>query len=192
MLILAPLRRLLARRPWLYWAVVAALALLAGGLVAQAAARVEAAKEAWGTTRAVVVAVVDIGPGDSLADATEVRRLPAPLVPVDGVEELDPAATARQRIATGEMIVTHDVAAIAGPQALLAAGWLAVAVAEPVPSGAGPGDEVSVASGGVVLAGDAVVVGTNGESLLIGVPAAAAAQVAQAAATGDVAVLIKP
>jgi hypothetical protein len=99
---------------------------------------------------------------------------------------------ARQRIAAGEIVVAHDVSPNAAPQSLIPAGWLAVAVAEPVASGATVGDAVSVATGGIVVAPDGLVVAVVGEALLVAVPADEAAQVAQAASTGDVAVLIRP
>ena len=51
---------------------------------------------------------------------------------------------------------------------------------------------VTVATGGVVIAADGVVVGVVGEALLVAVPADAAPQVAHAASTGDVAVLLRP
>jgi hypothetical protein len=105
---------------------------------------------------------------------------------------LDATAVARQRIAAGEMIVTHDVSPTDAPQSRIPAGWLAVAVAEPVGSGASVGDAVSVATGGIVVAADGLIVGVAGEALLVAVPADEAAQVAQAASTGDVAVLIHP
>ena len=120
------------------------------------------------------------------------REVPAPIVPVDAVAELDADAVARQRIAAGEIVVVHDVSPTAAPQSLIPAGWLAVAVSEPVASGAAVGDAVSVATGGIVVATDGVVVGVVGEALLVAVPADEAAHVAQAAATGDVAVLIRP
>jgi len=191
MSVLAQLRRLLARRPWLYWAAVGALALMIGVLVAQATSQVEAARESWGETQTVIVAAADIAPGDPLVGATESRDLPAPMVPDGAVTEVDPAATATQRVAAGETVMMHDVASVNGPQALIPDGWLAVAVAEPVASGARVGDDVSVASGGIVIAPAAVVVGLTGESVLVAVAAGEAAQVAQAATSGDVALLLK-
>lgn len=191
MSVLAQIRRVLARRPWLYWAAVGALALMIGVLVAQATSRVEAARASWGETRVVIVAVVDIAPGDSLAGATEPHELPAPMVPAGAVTELDAGATATQRVAVGEVVMIHDVASVSGPQALIPDGWLAVAVAEPVASGASVGDDVSVASGGIVIAGDGVVVGAAGESVLVAVPDVEAPQVAQAATSGDIALLLK-
>lgn len=191
MSVLAQLRRLLARRPWLYWTAVGALALMIGVLVAQATSQVEAARESWGETRTVIVAAADIAPGDPLAGATASRDVPAPMVPDGAVTELDPTATATQRVAAGETVMMHDVASVSGPRALIPDGWLAVAIAEPVGSGVRTGDAVSVASGGLVIAEDGVVVGATGEAVLVAVPAGEAAQVARAVASGDVALLLK-
>ena len=58
-------------------------------------------------------------------------------------------------------------------------------------TGAQVGDGVTVATGGVVIAADGVVVGIVGDGLLVAVPADEAPQVAHAAATGDVAVLLE-
>jgi hypothetical protein len=192
MSIAARLRLGLARSPWLYWAIVAVLAGSAGLLVLRAASGVDAARESWGETREVVVASQTIEPGAPLDGSVSRRDLPSPVVPVDAVVELDPAAVARQRIAAGEIVVVHDVSPDAAPQSLIPEGWLAVAVSEPVASGASVGDTVSVATGGIVVAADGLVVGVIGEALLVAVPADEAAQVAQAASTGDVAVLIRP
>jgi hypothetical protein len=192
MVLLAHVRRVLAQHPWVYWAGVAGLAMLAGLLVARAAAGVDDAKAAWGEPRPVLVAVADIAPGSPLAGATELRSLPSPVAPDAAVSEIAAGATARQRIATGEIVVEHDVAPTGSPQALIPEGWLAVAIAEPVPSGAGVGDAVGVSSGGVLLARDAVVVGATADAILVAVPAGVAPQVAHAAAGGDVAVLVAP
>jgi hypothetical protein len=188
----ARLRLGLARSPWLYWAIVAALAGAAGLLVLRAASGVDAARESWGETRHVLVARQTIEQGAPLDGSVSTREVPSPVVPVDAVSDLDAEAVARQRIATGEIVVAHDVSPSAAPQSLIPAGWLAVAVSEPVASGAAVGDTVSVATGGIVVASDGLIVGVVGEALLVAVPADEAAQVAQAASTGDVAVLIRP
>jgi hypothetical protein len=47
-------------------------------------------------------------------------------------------------------------------------------------------------AGGVVLAGDGVVVGRSGEVVLVAVPATDAPQVAHAAATGELSLLLMP
>ncbi len=86
--------------------------------------------------------------------------------------------------------MAHDVSAVDGPQALIPPGWLSVAIAEPVASGVRLGDQVAVATGGLLLADDGLVVGIVGDAVLVAVPAETAPQVAQAASTGDVALLI--
>ena len=64
--VVARLRHVLARRPWLYWTGVALLAIGVGAVVASAAATVDEARRAWGEPRSVVVATVDLEPGDAL------------------------------------------------------------------------------------------------------------------------------
>ena len=190
MMVLVHVRRVLAKRPWLYWVGVGGLALLAGVIVSQAASGIDDAKAAWGRPHTVFVAVVDIEPGAPLTGAAGRREIPTPLVPPGAATEIVADAIARQRIGQGEVVMAHDVGATGGPQALIPDGWLAVGIAEPVPSGARVGDDVAVASGGITLVDDGVVVGVDAESALVAVPAHAAAQVAQAASTGDVALLI--
>ena len=65
-------------------------------------------------------------------------------------------------------------------------------MAEAVPSGAAVGDHVVAAGGGVVLADDAVVVGLTADAVLVAVPVDEAALVAQAAASGELALLLVP
>lgn len=191
MSIAARVRLTLARSPWMYWAVVAALAGAAGLFVMRTADGVDAARESWGRPHRVVVAARDIEPGAALDGVVELRQLPSPMIPATALTELPTAAVARQRIAAGEVIVTHDVSSAAAPQSLIPDGWLAVAIAEPVATGARTGDRVTVTAGGVVLAADGVVVGGAEGVLLVAVPAGAAPQVAHAGSTGDVAVLLQ-
>jgi hypothetical protein len=188
----ARLRLTLARSPWLYWAIVATLAGAAGLLVMRAVGGIEAQRAGWGRAREVLVAQRDVAPGDPLAGVVASRPLPAPMIPPEAVTAVDEAAVARQRIAAGEVVVGHDVAAAGAPQSLIPVGWLAVAVAEPVASGAQVGDAVAVATAGVVLAAEGLVVGIVGAALIVAVPAAEAAQVAHAASAGDVSVLLQP
>jgi hypothetical protein len=190
--LVARVRHVLARRPWLYWLGVFVLAAIAGLIVADAAARVDAARRSWGVTRPVVVAVADVAPGEALDDLTEMQPLPEPMVPAEALSVLPAERTARQHIAAGEIVTAHDVAATAGPRSLIPDGWQAVPVAEPVPSGVAVGDDVAVASGGIVVADEGVVVGALADGVLVAVPADAAAQVAQAAATAELTLLLKP
>lgn len=186
----ARVRHVLARRPWLYWLFVAAVAAGAGLVVADAASQVDAARRSWGSEQAVLVATADIAPGDRLADVVADRSLPNPMVPAAAVVTLDDDATARQHIGVGEVVVDHDLASTSGPQGLMPAGWQAVAVAEPVPTGVAVGDRVAAASGGIVLAPDGVVVGQLADGLLVAFPADVAPHVAHAATTGDLALLV--
>ncbi|HET9547558.1 MAG TPA: hypothetical protein VFO97_06960 [Desertimonas sp.] len=192
MSIVARLRQLLARSPWLYWAIVAVLAGSAGLLVMRAAGGVDAARQSWGETRRVLVARSDIEPGAALDGVAEPRQLPAPMVPVAALTDLEAGALARQRVAAGEVIVAHDVAPSGAPQSLIPDGWLAVAVAERVGSGARVGDGVTLAAGGVVIAAEGAVVGSASDALLVAVPADEAPRVAHAVASGDVALLLRP
>jgi hypothetical protein len=188
----ARLRHVLARRPWLYWLAVLALAAAAGLVVADAAAGIDAARRSWGTTRPVAVTTVDVAPGETVSGRIAVRSVPEPMIPPDALEEVAPTAIARQRLAAGEMVMAHDVAATDGPQALIPDGWRAVAVAELVPSGAAAGDAVSVASGGILVTDDGVVVGELAEGVLVAVPSDVAATVAHAAVTGELSLLLEP
>jgi hypothetical protein len=189
---LARVRHVLARRPWLYWAAVVALAAGAALAAGHAAASVDDARRQWGATREVVVATADLAPGEALAGHVEMRRRPGPMIPNGALTTFEPAIRARQHVSTGEILVRPDVAATGSPQDMIPAGWAAVAVAEAVPSGAHVGDTVSAASGGVVLAEQGIVVGRGGEVVLLAVPAAEAAQVAAASATGELALLLHP
>ena len=115
------------------------------------------------------------------------------MVPADAVADSSADAVARQHIAAGEVDrrprrLTHRRAAVVDPRRLACrrrrrAGGVGRR-RRATPS--------SVATGGVVVAADGVVVGVVGEALLVAVPADEAPQVAQAASTGDVAVLIQP
>lgn len=187
---LARLRHVLARRPWLYWLAIAAVAVSGALVAARAVTSVEAARDEWGAPRTVLVATASVSPGEAIAGVVERRAVPGPIVPAGALGELPDAAVARQRIAAGEIIVEHDVAATADPQARIPPGWHAVAVAEPVASGADVGDEVVAVAGGVVLAASGVVVGTPGGSVLVAVPAPDAPAVAMAATTGELTLLL--
>jgi hypothetical protein len=185
-------RHVLARRPWLHWTAVLVLAAGAGWSVAAGAAGVDDARRSWGTTRDVLVATADIAPGDELTGRTVVRARPVPVVAEATIDSLPAGAVARQHITAGEAVVSADVAPASGPQALIPPGSVAVAVAEAVPSGAAVGDHVVAASGGAILAPEAVVVGRTADAVLVAVPLDEAAPVARAATSGDLALLLAP
>ncbi len=190
--LVARARHVLARHPSLYWIAVTALAAAGAAAVADATAAVDVARREWGADRPVLVATADVVPGEPLAGRVEAVHRPAPTVPDAALVEVPVGAVARQRIAAGEVLVEPDVASPAGPRALVPPGWLAVAVAEPVPSGAGVGDPVIAAGDGAVLASDGVVVGRHDTAVLVAVPAEDAPAVARAAADGTLALLLAP
>jgi hypothetical protein len=185
-------RHLLARRPWLYWLAVAVVAAAAGAVVANAMAAVAEQRRAWGTPQRVVVATRDAEAGEPVGLVAAIASWPAPMLPPSAVRVVDPAAVLRRPVADGEVIVADDIAATAGPQALIPPGWLGVPVPEAVPSGVVTGALVTVISGGIVLATDAVIAGTLTEGVLVAVPSADAPLVAQAATTGDVVISLQP
>ena len=166
---------------------------LAGWAVAAAAAGVDDARRAWGATREVVVATEDLAPGEPLSGRVDVRPAPgAGRRRRRASTSVPSGATARQHVAAGETVVAADVAATGGPQALIPAGWVAVAVAEAVPVGAAIGDRVALVGGGVLLAAEGVVVGRTTEALLVAVPAGDGPPVAHASSTGELALLLLP
>jgi len=65
-------RRLLAKRPWLYWLVVGAAALGVAASMLERSDRIDDARDAWGETTTVWVATRSLAPGDAvLAEARE-------------------------------------------------------------------------------------------------------------------------
>lgn len=190
---LARVRHQLARRPWLYWLAVAGAAGVVGLVVADATSRVESARRVWGRDRSVLVAQRDAEPGDLLADVAVTAVRPEPLVPAAALDEAaGPEARLRQHVRAGEVLVDADVVATADPAALIPTDWRALAVAEPVPSGADVGDRVEIAAGGVRLSEDGVVVGLRDDAVLVAVPADVAPMVALAASSGEAVLLLAP
>ncbi|MFV0306927.1 MAG: hypothetical protein ACK5OX_04210 [Desertimonas sp.] len=190
---IARVRHQLARRPWLYWAAVAALAVAAGVTVSDAVGRVDDARRAWGDDDTVLVAGRDGAPGDLVRELASSEARPAPMIPDGALREAPtPDAVMRQHVRAGEVLVDADVVATAEPAALVPEGWRAVAIGEPVPSGAIVGDHVEVAAGGVVLSAEGVVVGRSDGSVLVAVPRNAAATVAHAATIGEAVLLLAP
>jgi hypothetical protein len=165
----ARLRRLLARHPALRWI---AIVVTCGGFVLSTWSHrtdVADARSAWGSTSRLWVAEADVAPGEPL----EARSIEVP----DAVAPADPAVTdpsgsaARQRVGRGEIITAVDVAGGSGALALVPDGWIVVAVAERVPSGAQVGDRVTVVAEGSVIAEAGLVVGVGEVATSIAVPA---------------------
>lgn len=183
-------RRLVARRPWVHWVLVATLASATATEFAGRLGEVAEARDAWGTTRPVLVAAVAAAPGEQLV--VDVADVPAAVVPPGAIPaERASGLIARQYVGPGEMITEADVAG-SGELALVPPGWLAVPVAESPPSGAAPGERVQLVSDGMVIAPDAVVAGRHDDITLIAVPGDVAPVVPAAAQAGSLVVLRAP
>jgi hypothetical protein len=176
-------RRTLARHPWLYWfgclAAGVALALLVGGHVT----RLDEARRSWAQTGRVLVATTDHRAGD-LLQAKSVE-MPLAVIPPDAIDTVgaasDDGTIVRQRVSTGEVVVSADLAVPGGPAALADPGTLVVGITDPMARGVRVGLEVRIVAEGIVLADDAHVVEVSDEVIFVAVGAEAAAMVAAAA-----------
>lgn len=185
-------RRILVKRPWIYWSIVAFAALGAAATMLDRVDRVDAERESWGAAQTVLVATADHEPGERLT--VETRQVARAILPAGAVTELAEidGAVARQRIGAGEIINAVDLATGDGPQAMTPPDWLAVPVVESPRSAAGLGDRVLVASDGFVISTDAIVVGGHDDVTLVAVPADEAPGVAAADGVGAVTLLLRP
>lgn len=178
-------RWFLARRPWVYWLVVASLAAVVVAGVSDRLAAVERARSEWGDTRSVWVADADIEIGEAVV-ATR-RQLPSVAVPDAALDATlaEPDGLARQRIRHGEVIVDADVASRSGPAAIAESGQVVVAVDDPLLATAvdelTAGLGVAVYADGVLLTDHAEIADVIGGVVFVAVPANDAAVVTAAA-----------
>ncbi len=182
-------RRLAVRHRWLTAVAPVLLGLGTYLAVERADDAAVAARDEWGDVEAVWVAVSAAKAGGVVAVVR--RDVPSGLVP-DGAVPVDDdidGLTARRAIGAGEIVVDTDLDARPAPLALVPDGWLVVPIVESPPSGAGVGERVVLASDGVVLADDAVVVESGDSRTLVAVPVAEAPLIAFAASSAGVAVL---
>lgn len=180
------LRMVLARRPWIHWLMVGLLAIAVAAAVAVSQAGVKRERDSWGRTKRVLVATRDVLPGQALSGATEQHDVPIAVAPTSAltpsVARRGGDMTAVQQIAIGEIIVTADVTEAAGPAALLPPGWLAVDITDVADPGLFTlGDAAAVLADGRTVAADAIVIALTTTDVVVGVSAADAAAVADAA-----------
>jgi len=187
-------RRLVARRPWIYWVACVIVAAAVAMLVAGHVARLDAARRSWADTGRVLVATGDHVPGDRLQAHTV--DMPLAVLPPDAVDPtsqaIDDRAIVRQRVSIGEVVVAADLAVADGPAALADPGTLAVGITDPLARDVRIGLEVQVVSEGVVLADGARVVGVAEEVIFVAVQAQAAATVAAAAHDSAASIVFVP
>jgi flagella basal body P-ring formation protein FlgA len=183
-------RLVLARRPWIYWAVVAALATIAAVAVHGQLASIEAERDRWGTSRSVLVATRQLEPGDVIT--AELVALPVAALPAAALVEPPTDAVVRQRVAAGEVLTELDIAHAVGPAALAEPGLVVVALSDPLARNVAAGQRVKVAADGVVLADQAEVTEVIDDVIFVAVPDREAVAVAAAAQHGSATLLYLP
>jgi hypothetical protein len=183
-------RLVLARRPWLYWAVVATVAAGAGLIVHAEMTSVAAARDRWGSTRLVLVAGRQLEPGDPVE--AELTAVPLALIPDGALSDRSGGALVRQRIADGEVLTELDVTSRNGPAALAEPGTAVVALSDPLARGVTVGLDVQVTADGLVVAEVARVTGVVDDVIFVAVSVAEAPTVAAAAQQGIASLLYLP
>lgn len=188
----AGLRRVLTRRPWVYWVVVTALAAALAAATQANLTEVRRARDSWGDSTTVWVATSDVARGQPVAGRVVLRQFATAMVPANAVFAAEIPGVARQQISAGEVVTTFDVTADDDQLALVPVGWLAVVVIESPRSGAAVGSQVRLAADGVVIADEALVIGDVDGATLVAVPEAVAPLVPVAAASGTLSLLRVP
>lgn len=173
-------RLFLARRPWVRWMCVAAIAGLAAFVVHDRMSGIDAARREWAERVSVPIATEAAAPGAPVTWAW--RELPAIAVP-DGVADVPDRASARRHIGRGEIIVAADLEAGPGPAGAADAGEVVVPISDPLVTDPEVGVAVAVYSDGLVLAPAARIVHTDVDVVFVAVDASEAPIVAAAAQT---------
>ena len=197
-----PLRRarlFVARRPIVYWLLVAGAAALTAAFILHRTAAADRAREQWGDRRPVVVATADLVPGQVLGDGdTRTEAWPAALLPDDALASAPAGAVVAQPIGAGEPVRRRRIGrAGTGPvAALLPTGTRGVTL--PVgdaPPPVSPGDRVDLVATDLVadsslVAADALVVAVEERSVVVAVRSAELPMVAAALVNATVLVAI--
>lgn len=210
---LRPLRPRLPRRALPWYAAAALLTVLTAGFTHGALQRATAAEAAYGETRPVVVATAAVPAGDPVdPSVATVQALPRVLVPDGALSELPRGRRTMVALRRGEIVLDHRVSGsdAAGPAGLLGPGQRAVPVPLAVPGlPLAPGDRVDLVAGGApgggidgdlpvgpaapdVVATDALVLAGDEETIVVAVPAPAAADIAVALTNGPLVPALRP
>jgi Flp pilus assembly protein CpaB len=192
------LRIALATKPLAYWSLTVLVAGTVGYAMYSIVASADATRAEFGTMQAVVVAVQDVEPGTALDTTnTEVRELPAALLPDGVLTALPRGATANTTLVAGEPVHRRRIGRAGdGPvAAMLPDGTRGLAVPRDESSlPLRPGDLVDVvaaftvgAGGSARLVAAGVTVAHVGDrSVVVAVPVERLVDAAQALADGGV------
>ena len=142
-------RRFLARRPWVYWLVVALIATTMTLVVHAQLGAVDDARGSWGRTRRVLVADVT-GTGRHLrGDRVE---LPEAMIPDGALTELAGRRNAAPARRAGEVLVDLDIGTLPGPAALADPGTVGRRAVGSTESRPDVGLDVQIVADGLVVA----------------------------------------
>ena len=184
---LAWIRLMVARHPWIYWLVIAALASLVGLSAQRTIAGVDAQRRSWGKQQTVWMTTAAIEAGHVItADRNEV---PVAVVPDDAAVELRAGSIARQHIGAGEIVTSADITA-SGPAGLIPRDWAAFAVPASVEHFA-IGDHVGVYTADQFLT-PGVVIAAGESELMVAIPTASAPALAAALLADAVTLALTP
>jgi Flp pilus assembly protein CpaB len=188
------IRLFVARRPLVYWLLVAAVAVATASLVLTRLVALDEARRQWGRSRTVLVARHELRPGD-LVGASDVRaaRWPEGLVPDGVLDRLDRPTVVAAAVEAGEpLLVTRLGRAGAGPVASrLPPGTRGVTIPTgDVPLPDAPGDRVDLVGAGPAAppraaATHALVLGAGKSTIVVAVRADELADVATVLAGGS-------
>ena len=188
---LVQIRRALARRPWLVWAAVVLVSVLAATVVGRQSAAAARALRGWGDRRLVLVATAPVAAGTPVRTARlATRSLPTAALPDHTVDHADPAAVVSRSLEPGEVLVPSDLATGDPRFALVGAGQVVVAIPRPVvmvPVTVGDSVLVTVPAGSSRPSPDvvpAIVLSVSATSVVLAVDAEDAPAVAVAGAGG--------
>ena len=179
MSVLPRVRLMLARKPWLYWLMVGVCAAAVWLGFSAAEARTEAARNAWGKTRRVLVADHYVATGQPMTATA--RDYPEAMLPAGALSSLPIGAIAANEVSAGEVVVTHDILFVQA----LPAGSVVLALSATDAPELVMGDDVSIFGSGQRWC-DGVVAAATSDRLEVAVPADCAAAVSAQLSAGAV------